>query len=45
MKKTYDAKPKNKDATRDKTGVKAQRRNARRNKAKRRNLESGGRWK
>jgi len=36
-----EATRKHKDATRDKAGVKAQRRNARRAKAKRRNFESG----
>lgn len=35
----------NKDKTRDKTGVKAERRKARRNKDKRRNFETGRRWK
>ena len=44
--KAHVTKPKNRDATRDKTGVKAQRRQARRNKENRRKLESGGKgWK
>jgi len=38
-------KPANRDSKRDKWGVKAQRRNARRAKDKRRNFEASGRWK
>lgn len=38
-------KTENRDKTRDKWGVKATRRNARRNKAKRKNFETSGRWK
>lgn len=37
-------KPKNPDAKRDKAGVKAQRRDARKRKAKRREFETGWRW-
>ena len=44
MKERKD-KPANRDKTRDKWGVKAQRRNARRAKDKRRQFESSGRWK
>lgn len=46
MKKTTENKPANRDATRDKWGVKATRRKARQAKGKRRAFESGAKgWK